>query len=91
MNYPFKFPFALLFGRLGATLTIVIEVCHDDEAGVYIATSKDIPGLVIEAESYSQLKNEVTEAIPNLLSLSNNEKHLKTSADVIYTDHIALG
>ncbi len=90
MNYPFSFPFADKISQLGFTLTIKIDVHYDPDVDVYIATSKDIPGLVIEAESFAGLEQEVKEAIPNLLSLSGNQKFLKTSADLIYTDHIVL-
>ncbi|MTI64405.1 MAG: DUF1902 domain-containing protein [Methylophaga sp.] len=67
-----------------------IDVTHDAEENVYIATSEDIPGLVIEAESFSQLRDEVSEAIPTLLSFGRDSDHDHTSADVLYKDHIAI-
>jgi len=90
MNYPFRFPFPVFFAKLGFNLTIKIEIYRDTEADVYIAVSDDVPGLVIEAESYTKLKAEVAEAIPNLLELKNNSNYQHTSADLIYKDHIAL-
>ena len=44
----------------------------DDEAEVWIATSKDIRGLVLEDESFDALVHEVSLAAPTLLKL--NEK-----------------
>lgn len=90
MHYPFHFPLAMLFVKIGFTISIRIEVMLDKDAGVYVATSKDVPGLVIEAESLDEMKKEVTEAIPTLLALNNNSDYHNTSADVIYRDHIAL-
>lgn len=90
MKYPLKYPFSMLFARLGATLTIGINVFRDDEAGVYVATSKDVPGLVLEADSFNELTKEVEEAIPNLLKMNQNNFKPKTLADIIYTDHIAI-
>ena len=71
-------------------MSIRIEVLFDKEADVYVATSTDVPGLVVEAESFHEIKSEVTEAIPTLLELRNNSDYHHTSADVIYRDHIAL-
>ena len=90
MSYPFNYPFAPTLYRLGVTLHIQIEIIHDGEAGVYIATSPNLAGLVLESESVDQLTHEVSEAIPNLLALSNGANYANTFADVIYKDHIAL-
>ena len=40
----------------------------DDEAGVWIATSEDIHGLILEHESFDVLINRVRLAIPELLA-----------------------
>ena len=76
--------------RLGVTLSIKIDVIKDEEANVYVATSEDITGLVIEAETFSELRSEVSEAIPNLLSLAHKSSNSHASADVLYRDHIAI-
>ncbi|MDM8558349.1 DUF1902 domain-containing protein [Candidatus Parabeggiatoa sp. HSG14] len=90
MKYPLKFPFSQLFARFGATLTINIDCIFDDEAHVFIATSHDIQGLVLEAESFIELIDEVEEAIPNLLNFNHTKRMPKTSADVIFRDHIVI-
>ena len=48
----------------------------DDEAGVWVATSPDIIGLVLESESLDNLMNRVKDAIPELLEL-NSQKPAK--------------
>ncbi len=85
MQYPINYPFAKLFQRLGFTLIVRIDVIFDAEADVYVATSKDISGLVLEAETFKALESEVQEAIINLTQFSKN-----TQADLIYRDHIAI-
>ena len=48
----------------------------DDEANVWVATSPDIIGLVLESESLDNLMNRVKDAIPELLEL-NSQKPAK--------------
>lgn len=90
MRYPIRFPLASVFARFGATLVIHVNFFFDPAAKVFIATSTDVPGLVIEAGTFVELKHEVEEAIPNLLSLNNKKLFHKTSADVVFKDHLAI-
>lgn len=48
----------------------VIHFTWDDEAGVWIATSDDIPGLVLESGSFDALLERTCFAIPDLLELN---------------------
>lgn len=48
----------------------------DDEAGVWVATSPDIIGLVLESESLEILMERVNDAIPELQEL-NSQKRAK--------------
>lgn len=45
-----------------------LELFYDQECGVWSGTSKDIPGLFLEAESVSELLKEGEEMIPYLLA-----------------------
>jgi len=87
MNYPISYPLANFFSALGAKLIIRIDFIHDKEADVFIATSKDIQGLVIETASYEELQSEIKEAIATLSELSNSKNNMHT--DVVLTDRIA--
>lgn len=49
---------------------IKVEIIHDDEANVYIATSPDLTGLVVEAETLDELEKEVRGLVPELLTLN---------------------
>ena len=86
MSYPLRYPLSWLFAMLGVTISIDINFIYDDEEKVFIATSKDIQGLVLEAENFNVLKKEVKEAVPNLLKLNSLPK---TSTDVVFKNHIA--
>ena len=49
----------------------LVRVEYDNEAGVWIATSDDIVGLVLEDESPEYLMKRVAEAAPELIRLNN--------------------
>ncbi len=51
----------------------VITFTWDDEADVWIATSEDIPGLVLESGSFDALLERTRFAIPELLELNSLE------------------
>ncbi len=51
----------------------VITFTWDDEADVWIATSEDIPGLVLESGSFDALLERTRFAIPELLELNSPE------------------
>lgn len=48
----------------------VVNLFWDDEANVWIATSDDIPGLVLESGSFDALLERVRFAAPELLELN---------------------
>lgn len=48
-----------------------INLFWDNEAGVWIATSEDIKGLVLESGSVDALIERVRYAVPELLMLNN--------------------
>lgn len=49
---------------------ITIQARWDGEAKVWIATSRDVPGLVVEADTWSGMIEEVRLILPELLELS---------------------
>lgn len=48
----------------------IINFTWDDEASVWIATSDDIPGLVLESGSFDALLERTRFAVPELLALN---------------------
>ena len=49
---------------------ITLDVHWDDEAGVWWANSRDVPGLVIEASTLPEVAKEARLILPDLLELS---------------------
>lgn len=56
-----------------------IDMLWDSEAGVWVATSDDIPGLVLESGSFDALLERVRFAAPELLKLNNGKQPLTLS------------
>jgi hypothetical protein len=50
--------------------SITIDARWDPEAAVWIATSHDVPGLVVEADSWPAMIEEARLVLPELLELS---------------------
>lgn len=84
INYPISYPLAWLAQALGANMVIRVNVLKDDDAGVLIAISPDVKGLVVEADTFEQLQNEVQDLLPHLLkpfkqpSMAVTDYHLST-------------
>ena len=70
--YRVGFPLWKVAARLNIPLLLKIDVARDREAGVFIATSQDLPGLVVEASSIDELFPEVYNCVDMLM-----EEHLK--------------
>lgn len=51
----------------------VINLTWDDEAVVWVATSDDIPGLVLESGSFDALLERIRFTAPELLALNKQE------------------
>jgi hypothetical protein len=50
--------------------SITVDARWDAEASVWIATSKDVSGLVVEADTWPAMIEEVSLVLPDLLELS---------------------
>ena len=55
---------------LGMSRSITIDARWDAEASVWIATSNDVAGLVVEADTWPAMIEEVRLVLPDLLELS---------------------
>ena len=52
-------------------LSVLVKAEWDDEAGVWVATSDDVPGLVAEHSDFRKLQELVLNLIPVLLVENN--------------------
>lgn len=50
-----------------------VNIVWDSEASVWVATSKDVPGLVLESGSFDALLERVRYAIPELIELNHQK------------------
>jgi hypothetical protein len=69
MNYRVGLPFWRAVTNLGFPISIRVDVYWDPEAQVFVAMSRDLKGLVAEADNLDLLKQEVHHSIDELLSL----------------------
>ena len=51
-----------------------IKFHWDSDAKVWIATCQDVPGLILESDSFDTLLERVRIAIPELLELNNKKQ-----------------
>jgi len=58
----------------------IIKINWDNEAGVWIATSDDVRGLVLESGSIDALMERVRYAVPDLLQENNQRFQNKITA-----------
>ena len=54
-------------GHMTTKVPFKIEVVHDKQADVFIATSRDLPGLVVESKKMDTLFPEVYDCVNMLL------------------------
>lgn len=67
MTYRVGFPGWKIAAHAGLRLKLRIDVLHDDEAKVYVATSPDLRGLVAEAKSLDELFANIQAAANDLM------------------------
>ena len=68
----------------------VVNLTWDPEASVWVATSEDIPGLVLESGSFDALLERVRFAAPELLELNSTERPVLLSFRAERMEKIAL-
>lgn len=73
VKYKLGWPLGKFVARLGIPTLVRINVIRDDEAGVFVGTSEDLVGLVLEAETLDGLINEAKLMIPCLLNTERSE------------------
>jgi hypothetical protein len=73
MKYPLGYPLSRFIASLGVDISIRVDIFFDEDACVFVATSEDLPGLVLESESKEILIGEINEAIPNLLEMEHTK------------------
>ena len=67
--------------------TYEVEARWDSEAGVWVAESDDIPGLVTEAESMNALVEKVRVLVPQLFELNGGLEPGQKTVHVLVRAH----
>ena len=67
-----------------------VKLTWDPEAGVWVATSEDIPGLVLESGSFDALLERVRFAAPELLDLNRAQRPVTLSFQSERMERVAL-
>ena len=68
-----------------------INLQWDEEAAVWIATSEDVPGLVLESGSFDALLERVRYAVPELIELNDQKAgNIKLSYYAEREDRVAV-
>jgi len=49
----------------------IVNAEWDDDAGVWVATSEDVPGLVTESKTFESLLKKLRSMVPELLELNH--------------------
>lgn len=88
MYYRYGWPLGHIIAKLGITTTILVEVVRDEEAGVFIGTSPDVRGLVVEAETLDGVMAEARDLIPELVC-KPSDIGPRAVASIRYRDRIA--
>ncbi len=55
-------------------MNLTVNVTWDADAGVWVAESEDVPGLVLESGSFDALVERLRYAVPEMLELNGAEK-----------------
>ncbi len=63
--------------------TILVRAYWDAEAGVWVATSEDVPGLVTEAASPNELFEKLKVMIPELIELSEDRDRFPAEVPIV--------
>lgn len=62
---------------------LVVRALWDAEAGVWVATSDDIPGLVIEHPDYETMLDVIRDVTPDLLRANGAADRIGLPIDVL--------
>ncbi len=68
---------------------IVVRALRDEEAGVWVATSDDVPGLVTEADTLEALTEKLPGVIGDLIELNGIVSDLPEIPIHIIAEHTA--
>lgn len=69
--------------------SIIVRAIWDEDAEVWVAASKDIDGLAVEAETLEKLEKKVIAAVSDLLETNGQVFELPEIPVHIMSEHVA--
>jgi predicted RNase H-like HicB family nuclease len=72
--YRVGFPGWKIAAKMGIPVRLRVNITQDIEANVYVAESPDLEGLIVEAHTLDELKEEALSAAGLLLELQLHKK-----------------
>lgn len=75
--FPFDYPKWAVKARLGRAQIIRMNVFHDEDVDVYLATTADMPGLICEADTREELKAETERVFRDVVTFFTQGKPAK--------------
>jgi predicted RNase H-like HicB family nuclease len=69
--------------RWGVPVAVRVEICFDQEAGVYFVADSNLKGLHVEAETLDEMKQEILEAAGELLQSRFDGNPPRTDTKII--------
>jgi predicted RNase H-like HicB family nuclease len=91
MSYRAGLPGWKLFARAGMPISLRVNVVKDDEADVYVGSSPDLRGLVVEAPTLEELRLEINGAASRLLALELHRPPMHAKTDIRLRDAVPCG
>ena len=70
-------------------MSILVRADWDEEAGVWVASTNDIEGLAVEAETFERLEQKVVAAVSDLIELNGIRFEAPEIPIHIMADHLA--
>ena len=67
---------------MAGEFTVIVQVIHDKEAGVYSASSRNVPGVAIESESLDVLRQRLLDVIPEMIVENRHLFHAERGEEV---------
>lgn len=90
LHYRLGWPMGRFLARCGVPIYIRVDVIHDAEAEVFVGTSTDIRGLVVEADTLEGVAIEAKSLIPDLMRGADADRcNRDVTTDLRYRDRIA--
>lgn len=84
--YRVGFPGWKVAARLNIPLKVLVCIHRDEDAQVYFAHSPDLRGLVVEAKTLEELRDEVRSAAIELLDAEFNGHRPPTTPELRFND-----